>query len=114
MFHVIKLLYVCSWYWWVVCNPCLAIAVGLDYLLFTYNYFILGGIFAGLAVAIYLFFSIQILKGVKHRLEIYYRLSNLFMKNKNVKKSILFELKETHCESKVCDLICEENDIKLI
>ena len=32
----------------------------------------------------------------------------------NIKKSILYELKETLCESKVCDLICDENGILLI
>ena len=31
-----------------------------------------------------------------------------------IKKSILYELKETLCESKVCDLICDENGIMLI
>ena len=67
-----------------------------------------------LAVILYSFFSFQILRGVPHRLEIYYRLSKLIKKYGNIKKSILYELKETLCESKVCDLICDENGIVLI
>lgn len=67
-----------------------------------------------LAVIVYSFFSFQILRGVPHRLEIYYRLSKLIKKYGNIKKSILYELKETLCESKVCDLICDENGIVLI
>ena len=62
-----------------------------------------------LAVILYSF-----LRGVPHRLEIYYRLSKLIKKYGNIKKSILYELKETLCESKVCDLICDENGILLI
>lgn len=67
-----------------------------------------------LAVILYSFFSFQILKGVPHRLEVYYRLSKLIQKYGKIKKSILYELKETLCESKVCDLICDENGILLI
>ena len=67
-----------------------------------------------LVVIVYSFFSFQILRGVPHRLEIYYRLSKLIKKYGNIKKSILYELKETLCESKVCDLICDENGIVLI
>ena len=67
-----------------------------------------------LAVILYSFFSFQILRGVPHRIEVYYRLSKLIQKYGKIKKSILYELKETLCESKVCDLICDENGILLI
>lgn len=67
-----------------------------------------------LAVILYSFFSFQILRGVPHRIEVYYRLSKLIQKYGKIKKSILYELKETLCESKVCDLICDENGIVLI
>lgn len=67
-----------------------------------------------LAVILYSFFSFQILRGVPHRIKIYYRLSKLIQKYGKIKKSILYELKETLCESKVCDLICDENGIVLI
>ena len=67
-----------------------------------------------LAAVVYSFFSFQILRGVPHRIEIYYRLSKLIQKYGKIKKSILYELKETLCESKVCDLICDENGIVLI
>lgn len=75
---------------------------------------IVANILSILAVILYSFFSFQILRGVPHRIEIYYRLSKLIQKYGKIKKSILYELKETLCESKVCDLICDENGILLI
>ena len=75
---------------------------------------IAASILSVLAVILYSFFSFQILRGVPHRLEVYYRLSKLIQKYGKIKKSILYELKETLCESKVCDLICDENGILLI
>lgn len=114
MLHKLKVLLVCSWYWWSICNPCLVVAIGIV-LFFLYSGFLIAAaVTAIMAIIAYVFFSFQILRGVPHRLELYYRLSNLYSKYGEIKKSILYELKETLCESRVCDLICQENEIVLI
>ena len=112
--HKFKVFLVCSWYWWTICNPCMFVADVIIFICLDFGFTMVANVLSVLAVIVYSFFSFQILKGVPHRIEIYYRLSKLIQKYGKIKKSILYELKETLCESKVCDLICDENGIMLI
>lgn len=112
--HKFKVFLVCSWYWWAICNPCMFVVDIIIFICLNTGLTIAASVLSVLAVIVYSFFSFQILRGVPHRLEVYYRLSKLIQKYGTIKKSILYELKETLCESKVCDLICDENGILLI
>lgn len=76
--------------------------------------FIINFLFYSIAYSISLYYCIKVIKGQKRRIYEYNRLSKIFSKNKkNIKKSILYEMKYTKCEQAVANQLCEDYDINL-
>ena len=100
----------CGYYWFVYCNPILIICL----LITTVFYFKFSIIFYIIEFLLYIYFSQKVLIGLKRRYITYNRLKKLFDENPdNIKKSILYELNETLCESRICKLLCKEFSVNL-
>lgn len=108
----IYLIFECGFYWFVFCNPififCLLLTTIFYYDIILYIFLLL------IEICLYLFFSYKILIGLKDRYNTFLKLDKLYSKNlDNIKKSILYELSETLCESRIVKLLCKKYNIKL-
>lgn len=108
----LKLFFVNSFYFWLDVLGGL-IAVALDVALFKFGlgrwlFFLIP-----IEIGIFSYYAYEVMKEFSMRTKLYYKVSNWVKEGKPIKKSLLWEMRETNCTRLVCDLVCKENNIKL-